>query len=162
MDADALARVRRADGVFPLVTNDRSLTAQEVLQAYKRQPIIEKRFSQLKSIFCVAPIYLKEVSRIESLLCVYFLALLIQALMERELRSSMAASGIESLPLYHEGRSCCRPTTRRVIEAMEPISRHRLETNGSSPQDLSTDPTPLQSQLIKLFSIAGANYGRKK
>lgn len=162
VDANALARVRRADGVFPLVTNDRSLTAEEVLRAYKRQPIIEKRFSQLKSDFCVAPVYLKEVSRIESLLCVYFMALLIQALLERELRGSMAASGIESLPLYHEGRDCRRPTTRRVIEALEPISRHRLETNGAPTQDLCTDPTPLQSQIIKLFGISEINYGRKK
>ena len=61
----------------------------------------------------------KEVSRIESLLCVYFMALLIQALLERELRGSMAVSKIESLPFYPEGRACRRPTTRRVIDVME-------------------------------------------
>jgi hypothetical protein len=31
------------DGVFPLLTNDRKLSALEVLQAYKRQPEIKKR-----------------------------------------------------------------------------------------------------------------------
>lgn len=162
VDADALARARRADGVFPLVTNDRALTAAEVLRAYKRQPMIEKRFSQLKSDFCVAPVFLKEVSRIESLLCVYFMALMVQALMERELRASMEESEIEALPLYHEARACRCPTALRVIEAMEPISRHRLEVARNEVQDLYTDPTPLQSQLIKLFGIVDTAYGKKK
>jgi hypothetical protein len=34
------------DGVFPLVTNVQDMTPLEVLHAYKRQPDVEKRFSQ--------------------------------------------------------------------------------------------------------------------
>jgi len=162
VDADALAHARRADGVFPLITNNRGMTAEEVLRAYKRQPTIEKRFSQLKSDFRVAPVYLKEVSRIESLLCVYFMVLLVQTLLERELRKAMSASEIESLPLYHEGRACRSPTARRVIEAMGPMSRHRLETPAGEIQDLYTDATPLQSQLISLLAMPESEYGRKK
>ena len=60
------------DGVFPLITNDRTLSERELLLAYKGQPVIEKRFAQLKTDFAVAPVYLKEVSRIQALLCVYF------------------------------------------------------------------------------------------
>ena len=56
-----------------------------MLEAYKRQPIIEKRFSQLKTDFCVAPVYLKNVGRIVALLAVYFFALMVQTLLEREL-----------------------------------------------------------------------------
>ena len=161
IDAEQLERARRCDGVFPLITNDRNLTAKEVLRAYKRQPIIEKRFSQFKSDFHVAPVYLKEVSRIESLLCVYFMALLLQTLLERELRLTMASSEIESLPLYPEARDCRRPTARRVIDAMESISRHRLVTEDGAQLDLYTDPTPLQRQLIKLFGTDASTYGRK-
>ncbi len=40
------------------------------------------------------PVYLKEVSRIEALLCVYFLVLVIQTLLERDLRGAMAKSEI--------------------------------------------------------------------
>jgi transposase len=160
VDAESLQRARRSDGVFPLITNDRQLTAEEVLRAYKRQPIIEKRFSQLKTDFHVSPVFLKEVSRIESLLCVYFLSLLIQTLLERELRRAMAESKLESLPLYPEGRACSRPTTRRVIDVMESLSRHRLQTNTGEYQDLYTDPTPIQRQLIKLFGMTPSTYGR--
>ncbi len=162
IDAESLERARRADGVFPLITNDQKMTPEEVLRAYKRQPIIEKRFSQLKTDFNVAPVYLKEVSRIESLLCVYFLTLVIQTLMEREIRQAMETSEIDALPLYPEGRDCQRPTTRRLIDAMSTLSRHRLATDEGDSLDLYTNPTPLQHKIMKLFGIKPSAYGRKK
>jgi len=78
--------------VFPLVTNVLAMSEAEVLMAYKRQPVIEKRFSQLKTDFAVAPVYLKNVSRIQAMLCLYFFALLVQTLLERELRAGMQAA----------------------------------------------------------------------
>lgn len=160
VDAEAIERARRGDGVFPLVTNDCTMTAEEVLRAYKRQPIIEKRFSQLKTDFAVAPVYLKEVSRIEALLCVYFMVLLLQTLLERELRNAMARAELESLPLYPEGRPCRRPTARRVIDVMEPICRHRLIMDQGRESNLYTNPTPIQRQLMKLFQFQPDAYGR--
>lgn len=43
-------------------------------------------------------------SRIETLCFVYFLVLVVQALVERELRRAMDSVGIDDLPLYGEGR----------------------------------------------------------
>ena len=161
VDNEALEQARLSDGVFPLISNDQSLSAADILRAYKRQPIIEKRFSQLKTDFNMAPVYLKEVSRIESILCVYFLSLMIQTLIERELRLAMAASGVESLPLYQEGRPCRRPTARRIIDAMQSLARHELVTEDGDAMSLHTDPTPLQTQLMKLYSIQPSAYGRQ-
>src|SRR5205807_7276213 len=101
LDAEA-----RCDGIFPLITNEPALSELELLLTYKQQPTIEKRFAQLKTDFVVAPVYLKETSRIQALLCVYFLVLLVEALLERELRRAMERTGVESLPLYPEGRGC--------------------------------------------------------
>ena len=84
-----LAEAESLDGIFPLITNIKEMTAEEVLRAYKRQPIIEKRFSQLKTDFSVAPVYLKSVTRIQALLAVYFFVLIVQTLLERELRQAM-------------------------------------------------------------------------
>ncbi len=109
LNLEALSETEREDGVFPLLTNDRKLSATEVLRAYKRQPLLEKRFSQFKTDYAVAPVYLKNVSRIQGLLAAYFFALLVQTLLERELRQAMARAGEESLPLYPEGRACPRP-----------------------------------------------------
>ncbi len=110
------------DGTFPLITNAEDLSEEEVLRAYKRQPLVEKRFSQFKNDFEVAPLFLKEVSRIQALLGVYFFVLLVQTLLERELRNAMEEEPIEDLPLYPEGRACKAPTTRRLLDFLNPFN----------------------------------------
>ncbi len=104
IDDAQVAAEATGDGIFPLVTNVTDLSELDLLHAYKRQPAIEKRFSQLKTDFEVAPVYLKAVHRIQALLCVYFFALLVEALLERQLRRAMQQHDIEALPLYPEGR----------------------------------------------------------
>jgi transposase len=68
IDNARVAAEARSDGVFPLISNDASLSELEMLLAYKSQPSLEKRFSHLKTDFEVAPVYLKEASRIQALL----------------------------------------------------------------------------------------------
>jgi transposase len=109
IDEARVAEDAKSDGIFPLVSNVTDLSELDLLKVYKRQPTIEKRFSQLKTDFEVAPVYLKAVHRIQALLSVYFFALLLEALLERELRQAMQHQGVESLPLYPEGRGCRRP-----------------------------------------------------
>lgn len=146
------------DGVFPLITNVRDPDAEAVLRAYKRQPIIEKRFSQLKTDFEVAPIYLKEVSRIQSLLCVYFLVLLVQTLLERELRGGMERAGMASLPFYPEERACRRPTARRLFDVFEPLERHELTFSDGSRECLTPRLSPLHRQVLGLLCIPVGRY----
>lgn len=157
--AEQIARERQTDGLFPLVTNDPQLSALAVLQAYKRQPHIEKRFEQLKTDFVVAPVFLKDVGRIEALLCVYFLALLVEALLERELRQGMEREGIESLPLYPEGRKCRRPTTRRLLDVFEPIQRHTFQPLNGEPKIIVSELSALQRKLLRLLGIPAESYG---
>jgi transposase len=159
IDHDRLAVEARCDGIFPLVTNETSVSAVDLLLAYKQQPMIEKRFSQLKTDFVVAPVFLKEVSRIQALLCVYFLALLTESLLERELRRAMAREGVESLPLYPEGRACRRPTARRVIELFEDLRRHELATEGRTAVVFLTDLTGLQRKILRLLGMPKAYSG---
>jgi transposase len=146
------------DGVFPLITNQHEMAAGDVLRAYRRQPLIEKRFSQFKSDYEVAPLYLKEVTRIQAMLAVYFFALMLQTLLERELRQSLRDSEYDSLPLYPEYRSCHAPTTRRIIDIFEPIQRHQLTGDGDG-ETFVTQLTPLQAQIAKWFGFAPGQYG---
>jgi transposase len=146
----------RCDGIFPLVSNDRAMTEQELLLAYKQQPAIERRFEQLKTDFVVAPVYLKEVSRIQALLCVYFFVLLVEALLERELRRAMERKGLASLPLYPERRPCRRPTARRVIDLYEDVQRHMLTVGKRPPEVFSSELTRLQKRIIRLLGIPKA------
>jgi transposase len=158
VDAARMAAEALYDGVFPLVTNDKKLTIKELLLAYKRQSLIEKRFAQLKTNFQVAPVFLKSVSRIKALLCVYFLALLVQALLERELRLAMAAEGIESLPIYPEGRPCRFPTTRQIIDLFENVQRHELVGTDGSTTRFAPELSRLQKEVLRLLKIELADY----
>jgi len=158
IDYARIAEDQKSDGVFPLVTNVVELSEREVLLVYKRQPVIEKRFSQLKTDFRVAPVYLKDVSRIQALLCVYFLVLLVEALLERELRQAMEREGLESLPMYPEDRPCRRPTARRVIDLFHDIHRHTLRNDSQTPTIFITELSGLQRRILKLLRVPATEY----
>src|SRR5262249_60079995 len=80
IDQDAIAYDHRSDGMYPLITNDRAMSPAQVLEAHKGQPMIEKRFEQIKTVHEIAPVLLKNEGRIEALFTLYFLALLVQAI----------------------------------------------------------------------------------
>jgi transposase len=159
VDHARLAEAARCDGIFPLITNEVTMSATELLLAYKEQPMIEKRFAQLKTDFVVAPVYLKEVSRIQALLCVYFFALLVESLLERELRRAMESQGIESLPLYPEGRACRRPTARKMIDLFEDVQRHELSGGRRRAVVFTTKLTRLQRRILRLLGMPRAYCG---
>lgn len=158
-NTDAVMQAARSDGKFPLVTNQEEMSADEILQAYKRQPLVEKRFSQFKHDFQVAPVFLKSVSRIQALLAVYFFALVAQTLLERELRRAMEEHLVDDLPLYPEGRPCSAPTTKRLIELFEPIQRHELKQDGSR-QVFVTKLSSVHRSVLKLLGISSRQYGK--
>jgi transposase len=156
IELERLDEEARCDGIFPLVSNDRVMTERALLLAYKQQPAIERRFEQLKTDFAVAPVYLKEASRIQALLCVYFFVLLVESLLERELRRAMERKGLASLPLYPESRPCRRPTARRVIDLYEDVQRHTLQADQRQPEVFSTELTRLQRKILRLLGIPKA------
>jgi len=154
IDNARLAAETCGDGVFPLITNDGSLSPLEMLLAYKSQPALEKRFSHLKTDFEVAPVYLKEATRIQALLCVYFLVLLTESLLERDLRRAMDREAIESLPLYPERRKCRHPTARRLIDLFEDVQRHSLRAGRQAPVVFTTQLSRLQCRVLHLLGMA--------
>jgi len=113
-------------------------------------------YAHLKTDFVVAPVYLKEVSRIQALLCVYFFVLLVQSLLERKLRRAMEREGIESLPLYPEGRACRHPTARKVIDLFEDVQRHQLSTGKRPVAVFTTKLSRLQRRILRLLRISEA------
>jgi transposase len=156
VDLDRITEDAQCDGIFPLITNERTLSELQLLMAYKHQPSIERRFEQMKTDFLVAPVYLKETSRIQALLCLYFFVLLTEALLERELRRAMKAQEIESLPLYPEKRPSRRPTARKVIDLFEDVQGHTLTVNNAPPVEFTTDLTRLQRRILRLLGMSNA------
>jgi len=152
-DEDALAYDRKTDGMYPLLTNDKTLTPAQVLEAHKGQPTIEKRFEQTKTVHEIAPVFLKNEGRIEALFTLYFLALLVQALIERELRAAMKKHHIAELPLYPEERRCRRPTTEQVLRLFSHAQRHVLLRDDRIVQVFAPEITDLQHQVLDLLGV---------
>lgn len=158
LDEDAIAYDRKSDGMYPLLTNDKSLTAAQVLEAHKRQPAIEKRFEQTKTVFEIAPVFLKKEDRVEALFFVYFLALLVQSLIEREIRLAMRRENIESLPLYPEERLCHRPTCEQIFRLFSITQRNSLLENDRVVRVFHPQLSPLQKQVLDLLGIPVGVY----
>lgn len=156
---DLVAHDAASDGCWPLVTNVRDLDAAELLVAYKYQPHLERRHHLLKGDQLVAPVFLQDPARIEGLMTCHFLALLIQALMELEVRRAMAHRGIEALALYPEERPSYSPSAARMIEAFQGVSRHRLfDSTGNLVQTFAPELTPLQEELLDLLGVPAGVY----
>ena len=161
-DEGAIAYDHKSDGMYPLMTNDRKLSSAEVLQAHKGQPMIEKRFEQVKTVHEIAPVFLKNEGRIEALFTLYFLALLVQALIERELRLAMKREHIEELPLYPEQRECERPTTEQILRLFSLAARHRLSQGARTCQVFDVEFTTLQRHLLALLGVPEQAFHREQ
>jgi transposase len=159
-DEEAIAYDHQSDGMYPLITNDRSLSPAQVLEAHKGQPMIEKRFEQIKTVHEIAPVFLKNEGRIEALFTLYFLALLVQALIERELRLAMKREKIAELPLYPEQRLCAHPTTEQILSLFSLAQRHKLAQNGRPVQLFDVPFTDLQSRVLALLGVPEQAFRR--
>jgi hypothetical protein len=95
------------------------------------------------------------VSRIQALLCLYFL---VESLLERELRQAMVRKKVESLRLYPEGRACRFPTVRGLIEVFEDVQRHQLRVGTDPAVMFTTQLSPLQRTILRLLDIPQSAY----
>jgi len=159
VDENRVAHDAASDGMFPMITNDKRMSAAELLAAYKYQPNLEKRHAQLKGTQLVAPMFLHDPARIEGLLCCHFIAMLTQALIERTIRVAMAERGIGELSLYPEDRGCAAPTAARVLEIFTGLSRHHLRDHHDNLiQTFEPELTELQQHVLDLLQIPTSTY----
>ena len=154
----ALKNERNSDGVFPLLSTDTSINALDALKAYKYQPKLEKRFTQFKSVHAAAPLLFKRVHRIESMMLLFFLALMIQALIEREVRVKMVENNIQSLPIYPEERIATAPTTSKILDHFDGVSSYQIKYAEAIVEEFRDELTLLQKQLLHLMDIPEAKY----
>jgi transposase len=159
-DEAALEYDRKSDGMYPLMTNDKKLALAQVLEAHKGQPTIEKRFRQCKTVHEIAPVLLHNEGRIEALFFLYFLALLVQGLIERELRLAMRQAGIEDLELYPEERQSKQPTTEQVLRLFNLAQRNVVLRDGSVSEVYEPKLTELQGQILRLLGVPTRAYRR--
>jgi transposase len=156
---EVLRAEARTDGIFPLATNLETSKApkKQVLLIYKYQPYVEKRHALFKSELEVAPVYIKKPLRAAGLVHAVFLAMTLDALIERAVRKRMMRDGIEALPILPEGRETKTPTTARILEMFSDVCWYEFERGGETvtfPIQLS----PLQNLLLRLLDMDPSAY----
>ena len=162
LDREKIAYDRKSDGCFPLLTNDSKLTPAQVLLAHKRQPSIERRFAELKGVLEIAPAFLKNEARIEAFFLLEFLALLVRALLERELRRAMKRDKVKALPLYPEERRTKRPTAEQILRLFADVERHVVTVQGDDVHVVEPRLTPLQLQVLELLGVQESAFRRRR
>lgn len=161
-DLRAIKKEQRIDGIFPLLSTDEKLSAKEVLMAYKYQPKLEKRFTQFKSVHRGAPLLFKKIERVESTMFIFFLALIIQALIEREVRRKMLELEIESLDIYPECRDAYHPTTTKILSNFEGLSVYKIMKGKKIVEEYKDTLSDTQKIILKLLEIEPARYWNPK
>ena len=159
INRQTIKRDARTDGVYPLITNlPSSYGKRQIVEIYKYQPYIEKRFAALKSELSVAPLYLKKTSRVAGMLHVYFFAVVVASLIERTVRANMESSNIKQLPLLPEDRKSSTPTYPRILEAFAHVCWHRYEQPKSEPVVFPLQLDERQQQLLQLLEVPQEAY----
>jgi transposase len=152
----------RVDGIFPLLSTDTKITAKEALVAYKYQPRLEKRFEQLKDVLLAAPMLFKKIERVEGIMFMFFLGLLVQALIEREVRKSMKQEDIEKIFIYPEDRAAVAPTTSVILDRFENVSVYHLIENEKRVEIFKDELSGIQKTILSLLNIQPEEYWLNK
>src|SRR3954451_20127 len=152
LGAEALQRWQDLEGVYVLKTNlprqDYRLT--KVLKTYKEQSEVERRFHHLKGPLAVTPMFLKNPERIGGLLCILIWALMVMALMERQVRRSLKGQPLYGL--YPENRPSPAPTGPAILDGFESLCIVIIMDHGTTSRRLA-QPTETQRSLLRLLGI---------
>jgi hypothetical protein len=144
-DDQAISQAMRLDGRYCLATNDHTLTPDELFCAYKRQHLIESRFTDLKGPIRVRPVFLHSNRRIAALLAVISLALLLYGLIERQVRRGLAALQAHERRLLE--KRVGRATGRKILDQLSDLATVRVR---DGPARLA-QPRPVQQLLLQLL-----------
>lgn len=151
-DQAAIQAEAATDGWYALLSNLHPDEADpaEILRRYKNQPAVEQRYATIKGPLAVTPMFLQHNRRITALITVICLALLIFSLIERELRTNLAAQGHTDMAgFYAYDNRATRPTGRLILQAL-----HDLRLIPAHNQQPPRIPHPgwLQAQILALLN----------
>lgn len=152
IDSGALERWKNLEGIYVLKTNlpGRTHPLAEVLRTYKSQSQVERRFHHLKGPLAVAPMFLKDPERIAGLLCILVWALMVLALMERQVRRELKGEPLHGL--YPEGRPCPPPTGPSLIRGLSRLCIVIVHQGPMITRRLA-QLDPAERRIIQLLEI---------
>ncbi len=96
--------------------------------------------------------------RVESNMFLFFIALTIQALIEREVRNKMTEEGLASLNVYPEEREAVHPTTSKIFDRVEPLSTYSILENECIVEEFNDHFTETQRLILSCLDIPEKDY----
>jgi transposase len=152
IDPKALSEWQHLEGVYVLKTNlsKRSMPIAKLLGAYGEQKHVERRIHHLKGPLAIAPMFLENPKRIAGLLCILVWALMVMALMERQVRRRLR--GKPMYGLYPENRPSPAPTGPALLNCFGTLCIVIVKHHGSITRRLA-DPNGTQREILKLLDI---------
>ena len=111
-----------------------------------------------KSILNVAPVFLKKPRRIEAITFLYFIALMIVSLMERNIRKNMAEEKVEKLPILPSGMNTKRPTWNNINYFFQNVHLSLVENQGQIIQTILKGVTRLHEIVLQLMGVSSSAY----
>lgn len=153
IDGRAQAEWEKLEGVFVLKTNlsRSSHPVVDVLEKYKGQSQVEKRFHHVKGPLSVTPLFLEKPERMAGLVCVVVWALLVMALMERQVRRQL--NGKPLCGLYPENRPSPAPTGPAILACFETVAVVVIRNGAHVSRHLS-EFTGIQIKLLSLLRVS--------
>jgi transposase len=159
LDHQRLQEDATFDGIYCLLTNWPLAEAdgRTVFAAYKEQIQVEQRFRVTKHPpLQVRPVWLHQPKRIASLIFVVMVALFLFALIEREARRVVQASGQVFTGLRAEGRDRLPVTARALLDAFAALGLIQQQLRvGAEVVTVSTPTTltAIQTQILDRLDL---------
>ncbi len=152
IDAAALERLKKLEGVFVLKTNlpKTKHPMATVVAKYREQSKVEKRFHHMKGPLAVTPMFLENPKRIAGLLIILMWALTVLALMERQVRKNL--KGEPMYGLYPENRPSPAPTGPKLLEKFATLCIVIIHDKGGTQRRLA-QLSDTQRKILKLLDL---------
>jgi len=107
----------------------------------------------IKSVLEIAPAFLKNEGRIEAFFFVYFLAILVQSLIELQLHRAMQTNDLPELDLLPESRGSKRPTAKTIFRLFALAARHTISEDQQILRIFHPELTSIQQEILDLLQI---------
>jgi transposase len=154
-DAAAITERKKKASCFVVVTtltDTDEWSAERVLDEYKNQQAVERRFPVLKDPKRVGPVFLDRPDRVEALGYVLLMALLVYSLIER--RARLALQDEDEPMELAGGPTSFRPTGRRVLERFENMLVLEVDGTREIPDNVT-----IPERVLDLLGLDSTIYG---
>ena len=139
------------DCMFMLVTNDFTMTGEEMLKEYKKQSSVETKFKQLKNDFAPNSLYLKKPERVESLMYLILIGLQVSSVIEKVVRDGLAQDN-DYLVINNNIKSE-KPTFLKIIDLFDQVGRVIMIDDEKEKRFLSDKLTDSHKKVLRYLGL---------